>query len=190
MAAALPDWLYPPRESGWEADDLDRVPELPRHTELIDGSLVLMMSPQRSWHDRVVRRLTAALEERVPGGWTVEAQMTVRLDDKNRPEPDVIVAAVEYDPDRTRFLPGEVVLAVEVVSEESRSRDRETKPFKYARAGIRHFWRVEDERGLPVVHSYELDDTTRAYVATGIHRGHMKTGVPFTLDVDLDRLAR
>ncbi|MFC9896182.1 hypothetical protein ACFVMC_21045 [Nocardia sp. NPDC127579] len=55
MSAALPDWFYPPRDSGWEAEDLDNVPELPRHTELIDGALILMVSPQRSWHDRVVR---------------------------------------------------------------------------------------------------------------------------------------
>ncbi|MDQ0763417.1 hypothetical protein QFZ32_003538 [Streptomyces canus] len=37
-------WPIPPPE-GWTADDLDRIPGLPPHTELIDGSLVFM-SPQ------------------------------------------------------------------------------------------------------------------------------------------------
>lgn len=31
-------WPVPP-EGGWTADDLDRIPGLPPHTELIDGSL-------------------------------------------------------------------------------------------------------------------------------------------------------
>ncbi|WP_116212294.1 Uma2 family endonuclease [Streptomyces olivoreticuli] len=190
MTAALPEWFYPPRDSGWESDDLDHIPELPRHTELIDGAFVLRTTPQRSWHGRVIRRLTAALEDQAPEAHTVEAQMTVRLNNKNRPEPDVIAATVSYDPNRTRFLPEEVALIVEVVSDESRSRDRETKPFKYARAGIRHFWRIEEENSLPVVHSYELDDTTQSYVATGIHRGRIEVTVPFAIDIDLGRLAR
>ncbi|MEU4618863.1 hypothetical protein AB0G04_02630 [Actinoplanes sp. NPDC023801] len=35
---ALPDWMRPPREEGWFAEDLDHLPEAPRHTELIDGA--------------------------------------------------------------------------------------------------------------------------------------------------------
>lgn len=37
---ALPDWMRPPRAEGWLAEDLDHLPEAPRHTELIDGALV------------------------------------------------------------------------------------------------------------------------------------------------------
>ncbi|GAA4917761.1 Uma2 family endonuclease [Streptomyces coeruleoprunus] len=190
MTATPPEWLCPPRASGWEADDLDHIPNLPRHTELIDGALIFRVRPQRLWHARVIRRLAAALEDRAPAGRTVEAQMTVRLSTKSRPEPDVVAARVAYEPDRTCFLPEEVDLVVEVVSDESQERDRETKPFKYARAGIRYFWRVEEEHGLPVVHTYELDDTTRTYVATGIHRERVKAAVPYDLDIDLARLLR
>jgi hypothetical protein len=43
---ALPDWMRPPRAEGWFAEDLDRLPEAPRHTELIDGALVFMTSLQ------------------------------------------------------------------------------------------------------------------------------------------------
>ena len=49
---ALPDWMRQPRAEGWFAEDLDRLPEAPRHTELIDGALVFLMSPQRSRHGR------------------------------------------------------------------------------------------------------------------------------------------
>jgi Uma2 family endonuclease len=183
--------MYPPRDSGWEADDLDRLPpDAPRHIELLDGALIFNMSPQRSWHDRVIRRLTAVLENAAPQGWTVEAQMTIQLNHRNRPEPDVVAASVPYVPERTRFLPGEVKLVVEIVSTESGDRDRRYKPRLYAEAGLRHFWRIEDEAGLPVVHTYELDDTTGVYVATGVYRDRIVTTVPFALDVPLADLTR
>ncbi|WP_225847901.1 Uma2 family endonuclease [Streptomyces sp. HPF1205] len=191
MSTALPQWMYPPRDSGWEADDLDLLPpDAPRHIELLDGALIFNMSPQRSWHDRVIRRLTAALEAAAPSGWTVEAQMTVKLNRRSRPEPDVVVASVPYDPRRTRFLPADVALLVEVVSAESEDRDRRYKPGLYADAGVRNLWRIEDEDGLPVIHTYELDDTTRGYVATGVHRDAFMAAVPFRVELNPGALAR
>lgn len=187
---ALPSWMLPPRPSGWEADDLDNAPALPRHTELIDGALIFMMSPQRSWHARVVTRLTTALDDQAPEGFEIDREMTIKLNEKNRPELDVLAVTVPYDPNRTRYLPDQVALAIEVVSDESADRDRSLKPFKYAQACIPHYWRVEEENGLPAIHTYELDNTTRAYVATGINRDRIKTAVPFGIELDLPRLVR
>ncbi|MFJ9829364.1 Uma2 family endonuclease [Streptomyces sp. NPDC101160] len=188
VTPALPDWMFPPRPSGWEADDLDHLAEAPRHTELIDGALIFMMSPRRSWHSRVVENLTFALRHAAPEGFEVEREMSVRLDKRSRPEPDILAVTAAYDPDRTWYAPDDVALVVEVVSEESADRDRGIKPFKYAQAGIRHFWRVEDENGSPVVHTYELDALTRSYVATGIHRDRLGVPVPFPSDIDLTTL--
>ena len=50
--ASTPSWPIPP-EGGWTSDDLDRLPNLPPHTELIDGSLVFV-SPQTLFHSRAV----------------------------------------------------------------------------------------------------------------------------------------
>jgi hypothetical protein len=41
------------------------------------------------------------------------------------------------------------------------------KPIKYAEAGIRFLWRVERDGRRPVVYTYELDLSIRAYVPTG-----------------------
>jgi Uma2 family endonuclease len=188
VTAELPDWMIPPRPSGWEADDLDRLPQAPRHTELIDGALIFMRAPQRSWHSRLVENMTFALRQAAPAGFEVEREMTVRLDNKSRPEPDILVTTAAYDPDRTWYAPDEVALVVEAVSEESADRDRSLKPFKYAQAKIMHFWRVEDEGGAPAVHTYELDTMTSTYVPTSIHRDRLKTSVPFPLDIDLSTL--
>ncbi|MEU6709731.1 Uma2 family endonuclease [Streptomyces wuyuanensis] len=180
--------MLPPRSSGWEADDLDHLSQSPRHTELIDGALIFRMSPQRSWHSRLVENLTFGLREAAPVDFEVEREMSIRLDKKSRPEPDVLVATAAYDPNRNRYLPQEVALVVEVVSDESADRDRSIKPFKYAQACIQHFWRIEDEAGEPSVHVYELDTVTRSYVPTDIHRGHLRTTVPFPMDLDLGKL--
>ncbi|WP_412752945.1 Uma2 family endonuclease [Krasilnikovia sp. M28-CT-15] len=186
---AVPEWMRPPRPEGWYADDLDHLPEAPRHTELIDGALVFMMSPQRAWHGRAVSAFLFALTEQAPAGVEVEREMTIRLDERNRPEPDLLATkAPSYDPDRTYYTPDEVLLVVEVVSPESAHRDRNVKLRKYAEAGIANYWRVEDEAGSPVVHAYELDGPTRSYVATGIHRHELRTTTPFAIKLDLDGL--
>jgi Uma2 family endonuclease len=186
---ALPEWMRPPRLEGWLADDLDRLPEAPRHTELIDGALVFMMSPQRTWHSRVVTSLTTRLGSQAPDSIAVEREMTIRLDDHNRPEPDVLATTAQYDPDRTWYAPEDVSLVIEVVSPESAHRDRTVKLTKYAQAGIRHYWRVEDEGDATAVHVYELDDATGAYAPTGIFREQLRVAAPFPIELDLPGLA-
>ncbi|MFE1766188.1 Uma2 family endonuclease [Streptomyces angustmyceticus] len=185
---ALPDWMRPPRAEGWFAEDLDRLPEAPRHTELIDGALVFMMSPQRSWHGRLVTSLTVALMDQAPDGIEVEREMTIRLDARNRPEPDLLLATAPYAADRTWFPPEDVLLVIEVVSPESAHRDRTVKLRKYAEAGIPHYWCIEDEDSTPTVHAYELDRPTSSYAPAGIFRHTLKRSLPFEISLDLDRL--
>jgi Uma2 family endonuclease len=185
---AVPEWMRPPRLEGWFADDLDHLPQAPRHTELIDGALVFMMSPQRSWHARVVTALVFALAEQAPSDVEVEREMTIRLDERNRPEPDVLVTTAPYDPNRTLYTPDQVLLVVEVVSPESAHRDRTVKLRKYAESGITNYWRIEDDDSVPVVHAYELDGPTRTYAPTGIHRHELRSSTPFSIRLELDKL--
>ncbi|MFC3740971.1 Uma2 family endonuclease [Paractinoplanes deccanensis] len=170
------------------ADDLDHLREMPRHTEVIDGTLVFRSLPQRAWHSRLVTALQRALAEQAPPGTEIEREITIRLDDWNRPEPDVLATTAPYDPDTTFFTADTVSLVVEVVSPESAHRDRNVKLRKYAEAGIANYWRVEDEDTSPAVHAYELDEPTRSYVPTAIHRHELHTTKPFAITLDLDRL--
>ncbi|MFI0807279.1 Uma2 family endonuclease [Streptomyces echinatus] len=186
--ASTPSWPTPP-EGGWTADDLDRLPNLPPHTELIDGSLVFV-SPQTMFHVRAVSFFEWQLQSLAPEEFEAVREFTIDIDRQNRPEPDVVVvrADVVEDPYQTRFPAESVILAIEVVSEDSVSRDRETKPLKYARAKIPHYWRVENENGRPAVHVFELEPTTGSYTGTGIFRERMKLDVPFPLDLDLTQI--
>ncbi|SCF75869.1 Putative restriction endonuclease [Streptomyces sp. MnatMP-M17] len=147
-----------------------------------------MTSPQRWWHGHLVTMLTLALMEQAPAEAEVSREMTIKLDQRNRPEPDLLVTTAAYDADRTWFAPDEVQLVIEVVSPESAHRDRTVKLGKYAEAGIPHYWCIEDEDGLPVVHVCELDKPTRAYAPAGIFRGSLKRPVPFEISLDLEKL--
>ncbi|MFF4792809.1 Uma2 family endonuclease [Streptomyces sp. NPDC001276] len=183
-------WPMPPQD-GWTVDDLHTLPGLPPHTEMIDGSLVFV-SPQRYFHSIVIDLLVSGLRRTTPPRLKVTREMTVVIDRKNGPEPDVSVIRADAVTSRgqTSFRASDVVLAVEVVSPDSESRDRDTKPRKYAAAGIDHFWLVEmvGEEERPVVYVYERDPVTKTYIVTGIHHDRLKLSVPFDIDIDLTEI--
>ncbi|WP_405786070.1 Uma2 family endonuclease [Streptomyces sp. NBC_00138] len=165
---------------------------MPPHTQLIDGSLVFPC-PQQVFHSVGGCLVERGLRDGLPDHLRVRRQMCVVIDDRNVPEPDVIVvrAGSVRGPGQTLYDAANVLLAVEVVSPESESRDRDTKPHKYAAAGIAHYWRVEradaKDRRL-VVYVYELDPASRVYALTGIHRGQLKVEVPYPISVDLTEI--
>lgn len=141
--------------------------------------------PPGGWTAGDLDRLPAsAVELAAPHHLWIEAGTTVRPGGRRRPEPDVLVVDAPLRDDRASYLSEEVVLAVGIVSDESAVRDRETGPLEYAKAGIRHFRRAEEENRAPVVHVHELDDTTGAYVAAGIHRDEPVVPVPFPVEID------
>ncbi|MEU4998325.1 Uma2 family endonuclease [Streptomyces sp. NPDC021622] len=180
-------WPVPPQD-GYTVNDLFTLPGLPPHTELIDGSLVFV-SPQRYFHSKMIDLLVAGLCRTVPGALKVVREMTVELDPRNGPEPDISLVRAEAVTglEQTGFAATDVLLAVEVVSPDSESRDRDTKPRKYAAAGIPNFWLVEmtDANQHPVVRVYELDPLSKTYVLTGIHHDQLKIAVPYDIDVDI-----
>ena len=182
------NWPIPP-EDGFFAQDLDTIPDLPRHTQLIDGRLVIV-GPPTGFHRRMLRALEWSLTDQAPKEYEVVRETTVTLGPKQRPEPGIMIvwAAAETSLDQTDFRPEDVLLVVEVVSPESRVRDRERKPLLYAEAGFQRFWRIERHGSRPVVYAYELDPATRTYVPTGIHRGRLTASWPFPIDIDLDAI--
>jgi Uma2 family endonuclease len=186
--APLPDWAVPP-PGGFTADDLDRLTELPPHTELIDGSLVFV-SPQAAFHTLAMYLIETGLRRTASKDLRVRREMSVVLTPRQRPEPDVLVIRADavQGIEQTAYQAADVLLAIEVVSADSEERDRERKPQLYARAGIPHFWRVENVSGRPTVYVYELDPAMHAYTPTGIHHDRLKTTVPFDIDIDLTEI--
>ncbi|MGA5197672.1 Uma2 family endonuclease [Streptomyces exfoliatus] len=180
-------WPQPPQD-GWTVDDLHTLPDLPPHTEMIDGSLVFV-SPQRRFHSAMIFLLRMGLRASAPPDLRVDSEMAVVIDRRNCPEPDVLVVreGAVHSRTQTSYPVADVLLAVEVVSPDSESRDHDTKPHKYAAAGIEHFWLVEmeGEDDHAVVRVYERDPVTKTYTCTGVHRDRLKLTVPFDIDIDL-----
>ncbi|WP_092557404.1 Uma2 family endonuclease [Actinoplanes derwentensis] len=190
-AEPVGEWQWPPTDR-YTADDLDRIPGLPAHTELIDG-LLAVVSPQKHFHMKCLRVLENALDRSAPWDrFRVSREMSIVLGPRQRPEPDLIVvhAEAEVDSQATWYPAEAVVLAVEVVSPESEIRDRDRKPQLYAEAGIPHFWRVEDAGDKAVLYAYELDPTTRRYFPVGIFHDRVALTVPFDVEIDLTEVHR
>ncbi|GAA1581883.1 Uma2 family endonuclease [Actinomadura kijaniata] len=182
----------PPPPSGLTTDAFLRMRDLPRHAELIDGNLVFAAPPEK-WHSRTINLLLAELDRQAPDGLRADREMAVRLARRQMPEPDVLVVTAEaYDREdpSTHYFADDLVLAVEVVSPDSEDRDRDTKPRKYAAAGIPHYWRVEKVNGQTVVYVYERDPATGGYGVAGIHRDRLKVAAPFDVDIDLTSAGR
>lgn len=180
-------WPMPPQD-GYTVDDLFTLPDLPPHTEMIDGSLVFV-SPQRLFRSIMIDLLVTGMRRTAPKDLKVRREMAVVLDDRNAPEPDISVVRADavISPNQTRFQAADVLLAVEVVSPDSEARDRDTKPRKYAKAGIEHFW-LADTTGAneqPVVYVHELDRMNKSYHVTGIHHDKLKVSVPYSIDIDI-----
>ncbi|WP_131740443.1 Uma2 family endonuclease [Actinomadura roseirufa] len=188
--APLPGWIIPP-EGGFVAEDLDHLPQLPPHTELIDGSIVLV-SPQTAFHMLTLSVLETGLRRCLPEDLRLRREMTVKLGRRQRPEPDLLVLRADgvAGMEQTTFEAEHVLLVVEVVSAESELRDRDRKPELYAQAGIPHFWRIENSGGQPMVIVFELDTAKDVYVSTGVHHYRLKLGVPFDIDIDLTEIGR
>ncbi len=179
-------WPVPPAD-GCTVDEFFTL-DLPPHTELIDGGLVFV-GPQRDFHTLAMYLLEQGLRQHVPNSLRVRREMAIVLGKRNAPEPDVVVVKAEAIKGRrqTRYDAADVLLAVEVVSPDSEDRDRDTKPHKYAAAGIQHYWLVEmtGENDRPMVITYELDPVNKAYVSTGVHHDRLKLSAPYDIDIDL-----
>jgi Uma2 family endonuclease len=179
-------WHRPP-VGGFTVDDLLTLPDLPPHTELIDGSLVFV-SPQRAFCTLVLRLLENGLVNAAPPEFRVRREMAIVIDSKNCPEPDISVLAADAvrGMRRTKYSASDVLLAVEAVSPDSEARDRDTKAHKYANAGIEHYWLAEltdDDRVRVSV--FRLDHESREYGLTSVHDDRIVLDVPFPIDIDL-----
>ncbi len=135
---------------GWTTDDL---PDTDFRYELVDGAL-LVTPPPHLRHSVLANELSHLLAAATGSGWGCATDPGVYFDLRNYREPDLVVyrrSAIG----KGRLEPGDVLLAIEVVSPSSVSTDRLVKPVQYAAADIAHFWRLEQEP-LELV-TYELD---------------------------------
>lgn len=129
-------------------DDLDEVGRVLQdtgiHYELDDGRLILT-SPMMNWHSDVAARIRNVLvaQDRI-----AYLEQGVRLSRWKVRYPDVTAFHRDPDPDAERHDPGDVALAVEMVSPRSEHEDRVVRAGLYAGAGIPEYWVVDRRPGV------------------------------------------
>jgi Uma2 family endonuclease len=159
---------------------LDRVDDDTR-AEWVNGD-VLITSPASLLHQRLAAFLATALrlyvEEKGLGEViTPPFQMKLPGALPGR-EPDVLfVASESLGRLRGTYLDGAGTLVVEVVSPESRARDRGDKYYEYEQGGVREYWLIDPERKQ--AEFYQLTEGTYALIATtdGFYRSREIEGL-------------
>ena len=120
------------------------------HVEWVDGEVVFM-SPVSAEHQLLAAFLAALLQHFSEANnlglvLTAPFQMKLSVRPSGR-EPDVIFIARERRADlKKAYLDGPADLAIEVISPDSRARDRGDKYYEYEQAGVREYWLLDPIR--------------------------------------------
>lgn len=154
-----------PRGAGLTRADLEAMPDDGHRYELLDGVLAVSPSP-RPLHQRVVLRLSIALEHGCPPGFEVlPAPVDVVLSERTVIIPDVVVGRRGDFTDRA--LVGPPVLAVEVLSPRTRKVDLEVKRRLLEEAGCLNYWIVDPDAPMVICLALRAD----GYLETARPRG-------------------
>ena len=130
-----------------------------KHAEWIDGEVIEFMSASYK-HQDLSDFLGAVLRvfvEEKDLGIIVTAPMTIRLSERGR-EPDLFfVAKNRLDSLKKNYFDGAPDLIIEIISPESRGRDRGDKFYEYEIAGVREYWIIDYEREKVEFYNLEKD---------------------------------
>jgi len=115
--------------------------------EWVDGEII-MTSPASNLHQDHARFLTAVLSVFVEVhalGVIRPAPFQMKLAQGR--EPDLLFVAAEHLPRlRETYLDGPADLVIEIVSPESRARDRGAKFYEYESGGVSEYWLLDPQR--------------------------------------------
>jgi Uma2 family endonuclease len=172
-----------PERSEWTVDDLGDLPkDLPY--ELVNGRLIVP-SPTAVHQDLCVE-LLLALRVNCPAEYLVSIDLSMRIDRRNEPRPDVVAIRREHA-DRSPVPVEDALLAVEVLSPTSTFRDLYDKAKVYAHAGVRTYWVVDPLHERMTLTEYTLGPTGEYEVVTHTEDLFV-TERPWKVSVDLPAL--
>ena len=127
-------------------EDLLALPEDGMRHELLDGVHVVTPAPARA-HQRVLRNLHNALHRQIPADASVEILFSpadIRLSSNTLVQPDLFVVPKPVDPSKDTWADTPVpLLAGEILSPTTASRDRGVKRRLYLKAGVEEYWIVD-----------------------------------------------
>lgn len=156
--------------------------------EWVDGE-VIHMSPASDLHQDLVDFLTALLRfftETHHLGIVRSAPLQMKIGpDLPGREPDILFVSREHlNRLKKTFLDGPADLVIEIVSPESRARDRGDKFYEYEQGGVREYWLLDPLRKQ--AEFYQLGEDGIYHLATitqdGIYRSVVLKGLEMKVD--------
>jgi len=150
--------------------------------EWVDGE-VIRMSPASLEHQDLSLWLASAISQFVTlkknGGRIVVAPFQMKL--SRRPsgrEPDILFVAKEnLEKLRPTFLDGAADLVVEIISPESRARDRGDKFYEYESGGVREYWLLDPMQRRAEWYQRQGETFQTIAAQDGIYRSRVLDGL-------------
>jgi Uma2 family endonuclease len=173
-----------PQREVWTVDDLAELPpDLPY--ELVNGRLILL-SPDFV-HQFVCGAVMVALQQHCPAGSAPVIDLSLDVGRYSEPRPDVVVmdtSHVDQHPPPVE----DALLAVEVVSKDSKVRDVYDKAGMYAAAGVKHYWVIDPLGDKISLAEHVLEPRLRRYAIARQTTGVFTTEEPYPITIDLPAL--
>lgn len=153
------------------------------HAEWVDGE-VIFMSPASKKHQLIASFINSIFQHFVEAyglGVVLIAPFQMKLG--SRPsgrEPDVMfVSNKNLGRLKETFLDGPADLVVEVISPESRARDRGDKFYEYEQGGVREYWLIDPVRKQAEFYQLGKDKIFHAIIADedGVYHSRVLKGL-------------
>ncbi|MCX7856333.1 MAG: Uma2 family endonuclease, partial [Anaerolineae bacterium] len=151
------------------------------HAEWVNGE-VLLMSPISGEHQGVSEFLLVVISAFVRHNKVGEVRyepFQMRLASSSR-SPDILfVSYTNLHRLKETYLDGAADLVVEVISPESRARDRGDKFYEYEEAGVREYWLIDPERKQAEFYQMAEDGIYRTALAgsQGVYHSKVLEGL-------------
>jgi Uma2 family endonuclease len=182
-----PHWQPDPvrqRLANHTLEDVLALPEDAPRVELVDGVMLVVPSTAID-HQDIASLLWAWFRANAPRHLRPVQAVGVAVAANTTYEPDVLLYLAEGGETNRHFLNAhEVVLAVEVVSPNTRRRDRFHKPANYAEAGIPFYWRVEQNP----VHVYAYRAANGVYTEQADSAEELVVDGPFGIRLPISEI--
>jgi Uma2 family endonuclease len=184
MTAALRMPSLLDEKQDWTVDDLASLPQDLRY-ELIDGRLILP-SPT-SVHQLLGIELVLMLRPNCPSNYVPVPDLSLKIDRRNEPRPDVAVVQKRYAKRSPLPIEG-AMLVLEIISPTSHLRDMHAKMKIYAKAGVGSYWVVDPTfTGGVMLTEFRIGDNGVYEMVTSTNKA-FETDVPYPVKIDVPAL--
>ena len=149
------------KQGEYTLEDYYAIPD-ERRAELIDGEIFDMAAPS-ALHQMILGELYMLFRQFAnEHGHPCRVFLSpcdVRLDndDKTMVQPDLFVLCREFDI-KNRCIDGAPDLTVEILSDETRSKDLFLKAYKYENAGVKEYWIIDPGKQEVLVYDFSNED--------------------------------